>query len=78
MFDYHDVVYRFRGYSPNGEIIETQELRQAYYWARQESRRQLREAAIVSESRPVEMGEIILVSLETGEILAKFPGADVW
>lgn len=78
MFDYRSIVYRFRVYCPTGEIIETQDLRTAHYWARRMSRYQLREAAIVRESRPVEMGEIILVSLETGEILAKFPGADVW
>ena len=75
MSDYRDVVYRFRVLNPNGEIAETQGFRQAYEYARYESREQLDQRYLEQRARRGYVpGEIVIVRIETGEIMATFPG----
>lgn len=75
MSDYRDVVYHFRVFNPNGEIAETQDFRQAYEYARYESREQLDVRYLAQRALfGYVPGEIVIVRIETGEVLAKFPG----
>ena len=75
MFDFRDVVYRFRVFNPNGEIVETQDFRQAYEYARYESREQLDQRYLEQRARRGYVpGEIVIIRIETGGIMATFPG----
>ena len=69
MFDYSNFVPVFRVFNPRyGEIVETQSFRQAYSYARYESRSSLYHDK--NEQRIPD--EIIIIRVATGEILARF------
>lgn len=75
MSNYADFVPVFRAFNPvYGEIVETTTFRQAYEYARYESRASLdnrcREWRLSRGYRPA---EIVIIRVSTGEILAKFP-----
>lgn len=75
MFTTSNFVPVFRAFNPvYGEIVETTTFRQAYEYARYESRASLdsrcREWRLSRGYRP---DEIVIIRVSTGEILAKFP-----